>query len=296
MKEGDALEVCDGRGCTAAAEWLNSQNKTGSLVRLTSEIIHAPSEPWEWTVAVACGSLKGGRGDWLVEKAAELGAAALLPLLTTRSPTIAGSDRNSGSTSRGSRGGGGGGGRKGNTPNKKRGDSTDENDSSSSSSSSSGGEAAAAGGREARWHRVSLAAMKQCLRPRAMEIYSPCTVQDLCSKHLFINTTASVDIFEGEGRKRKRTTVAWVGTEGAPSIEQRAHDLLNSLQDHKDGVSIQQPRQGFLIIGPEGDLTTDELDMMTAVGVQGVGLGPLRLRTETAAIAMLSYARLMAPM
>jgi len=286
MKEGDALEVCDGKGCTAAAEWLNSQNKTGSLVRLTSEVIENSREPWEWTVAVACGSLKGGRGDWLVEKAAELGAAKLLPLLTTRSPTIAGSDRNSTSSSPGS--GSKNGGWKGNKPNKKRGDNTD------SSGGGGGGVDAAAGGREGRWHRVSLAAMKQCLRPRAMEIHAPCTIQDLCSKHLSIDTTTAIngaDIIE-EGQEIK-TTVAWVGTEGAPPIEQRAQELLNSLQGHKDGLSIQKPRQGVLIIGPEGDFTLEELDIMVTAGVQGVGLGPLRLRTETAAIAMLSYARLM---
>jgi hypothetical protein len=39
-------------------------------------------------VAVACGTLKGGRGDWLVEKVAELGGASLLPLLTDRSPEV----------------------------------------------------------------------------------------------------------------------------------------------------------------------------------------------------------------
>ena len=40
-------------------------------------------------VAVACGTLKGGRADWLVEKVAELGAKALIPLLTERSPEVA---------------------------------------------------------------------------------------------------------------------------------------------------------------------------------------------------------------
>jgi 16S rRNA (uracil1498-N3)-methyltransferase len=268
MKEGDILEVCDGRGCTAAAEWLNSQNKTGSLVRITSEITHAPRETWEWTVAVACGSLKGGRGDWLVEKAAELGATTLLPLLTTRSPTIAGSDRNdssgggkAGKSSKRKNGGGGGGG---------------ENDEADSS--------AAAGGREGRWHRVSLAAMKQCLRSRAMEIKTPCTVDQFCSQYLAIP--------DGEGIKQ--ITVAWVGTEGAPPIEQRARELLNSLnaQNNVDNISTEDtPRQGVLIIGPEGDFTAEELELMAEAGSVGVGLGPLRLRTETAAIAMLSYAR-----
>ena len=45
---------------------------------------------WQWEVACACGSLKGGRSDVLVEKCAELGAAAFTPVLTDRSPTIGG--------------------------------------------------------------------------------------------------------------------------------------------------------------------------------------------------------------
>ena len=34
----------------------------------------------DWDVVSAFGELKGGRGDWLVEKCAELGARALVPL------------------------------------------------------------------------------------------------------------------------------------------------------------------------------------------------------------------------
>lgn len=53
--------------------------------------LQAERVSWQWEVACACGSLKGGRSDWLVEKCAELGAATFTPLLTERSPTIGGS-------------------------------------------------------------------------------------------------------------------------------------------------------------------------------------------------------------
>jgi 16S rRNA (uracil1498-N3)-methyltransferase len=280
MKEGDVLEICDGCGGVAAAEWLNLQNKNGSLVRIISEVSIAPREPWEWTVAVACGSLKGGRGDWLVEKAAELGATTLLPLLTTRSPTIAGSDRND-SLQRG-------GSKAGKSTKKRKGEDND-NDAGKDDS------AAAVGGREGRWHRVALSAMKQCLRSRAMEIKAPCTVQELCSNYLSIDNINNEIAVSGVGGERKsKMTLAWVGTEGAPPIKTRARDLINSLNQQNNGdISMQKPRQGVLIIGPEGDFTADELEILAVAGVQGVGLGPLRLRTETAAIAMLSYARLL---
>ena len=41
----------------------------------------------------------------------------------------------------------------------------------------------------------------------------------------------------------------------------------------------------LVIVGPEGDFTTDELDMALSAGFKKVSLGPNRLRTETAALA-----------
>ncbi len=47
--------------------------------------------PWQgpkWEIVAACYSLKGGRADFLMEKAAELGAFAVRPILTVRSPYL----------------------------------------------------------------------------------------------------------------------------------------------------------------------------------------------------------------
>lgn len=52
-----------------------------------------------------------------------------------------------------------------------------------------------------------------------------------------------------------------------------------------------EPR--LLIIGPEGDFTMAELNLLTNHGAQLISLGPLRLRVETAALAMLSAAQLL---
>jgi 16S rRNA (uracil1498-N3)-methyltransferase len=43
-----------------------------------------------------------------------------------------------------------------------------------------------------------------------------------------------------------------------------------------------------LLIGPEGDWTLDELELLVQTGAVPVGLGRLRLRTETAAISLLA--------
>lgn len=51
--------------------------------------LEAPVQhPWvgpRWVLAVGCTTLKGSRADWLVEKATELGAAEIVPLVTQRS-------------------------------------------------------------------------------------------------------------------------------------------------------------------------------------------------------------------
>ena len=44
-----------------------------------------------------------------------------------------------------------------------------------------------------------------------------------------------------------------------------------------------------LLVGPEGDFTTDEVNLFTGNGFTGVSLGNHRLRTETAAIAAAAY-------
>jgi len=54
---------------------------------------HIPWSGPKWVVAAACLTLKGGRTDWLVEKATELGAHSLLPLITARSQTGTNKDK-----------------------------------------------------------------------------------------------------------------------------------------------------------------------------------------------------------
>jgi 16S rRNA (uracil1498-N3)-methyltransferase len=48
----------------------------------------------------------------------------------------------------------------------------------------------------------------------------------------------------------------------------------------------------LLLVGPEGDWTVQEVQALQAAGALPVGLGPQRLRVETAALALLSAAML----
>ena len=55
-----------------------------------------------------------------------------------------------------------------------------------------------------------------------------------------------------------------------------------------DELAANRPPSVSLLIGPEGDLTPTELDAAYAAGAIGVNMGPLVLRTDTAALFGLS--------
>ncbi|GMH32686.1 hypothetical protein BSKO_00520 [Bryopsis sp. KO-2023] len=89
LKVGDKVELCDGRGGVAQGQ-IAHFDKSCTKVQCSDE---PHIQPWvgpKLELAVACGGLKGGRGDWLVEKATELGAFSLIPLLSSRSQIVGG--------------------------------------------------------------------------------------------------------------------------------------------------------------------------------------------------------------
>jgi len=72
LRDGARLTICDGRGGRAAAEL-----RADGLVLLEAAAVVAPKRPELW---LAFAPLKGDRGDWLVEKAVEIGVDVLVPL------------------------------------------------------------------------------------------------------------------------------------------------------------------------------------------------------------------------
>lgn len=107
LREGDRIELCDGRGWVTTAQIAELGDRAGAVVHaLDPGPLLVPRTGWQWEVACACGSLKGGRSDWLVEKCAELGAAAFVPLLTQRSPNIGSADPGGGDGGKAERRGG----------------------------------------------------------------------------------------------------------------------------------------------------------------------------------------------
>ena len=251
---------------------LQSGARPGAVCAVTLE--QARILPWagaRWTVAAACGSLKGGRADWLVEKASELGAFALLPLLCERSPAVGRGD--AGDTATGAGAG------------------------ADDGSTGAGGQGRSGGGRGGRWERLAVAASKQCLRPHALRILPPLPVAQLAAQLRDGSAGAAqarlqADAAAAAWARRGRSGGAWVGegralaqlallaTAGAPPMAE-----VLSLAG---GAALRQG--GLLIVGPEGDFTAAEKEALLGAGARAAGLGPLRLRVETAAMAALALA------
>ena len=63
------------------------------------------------------------------------------------------------------------------------------------------------------------------------------------------------------------------------------------IEDALSNPSIK-PDKVQILIGPEGDFSPKESEMLKNMGAIPISLGDMRLRTETAAIAALSYLRL----
>ncbi len=75
-------------------------------------------------------------------------------------------------------------------------------------------------------------------------------------------------------------------------IEEKYIAHLND-SDQKSFEDLRKNKGEYLIlIGPEGDFSKEEVDLVSAVGFQSLSLGPSRLRTETAGIVACMYLNL----
>ncbi|KAJ1293769.1 hypothetical protein BS78_01G094300 [Paspalum vaginatum] len=107
-----------------------------------------------------------------------------------------------------------------------------------------------------RLQRLVLAAVKQCQRLHEMSLKPPIQIS-----HLLPVVSES--------------KLAFLASAEAPP-------LLRVLPKSSSEQS------GLLIVGPEGDFTEEEVHALKSAGATPIGLGPCRLRVETATISLLS--------
>jgi 16S rRNA (uracil1498-N3)-methyltransferase len=112
--------------------------------------------------------------------------------------------------------------------------------------------------RLARWRRLAVAAAKQSLAPHPIEVRGPLSLAEMV-------------------RTIPPRTLALVCAEGGAPL----------------GSAICRARLRAILIacGPEGDFAPEERAALAAAGFTPAGLGPRRLRSETAALAALAIAR-----
>jgi 16S rRNA (uracil1498-N3)-methyltransferase len=119
---------------------------------------------------------------------------------------------------------------------------------------------AAAESRRVRWQRIADEAARQCGRADVPAVHA---VQGLLEAARALPPTTRVLLLDEE--------------EKALGLAQAA--------------SVDAPAPLALVIGPEGGLERAEVDALRALGAVSVSLGPLVLRTETAALAALAVLR-----
>lgn len=206
LKAGDRVTVFNGQGGEATAEIVSTSKAalqlrslhTGKTPPLTCEITLGQAIP------------KGKNMELIIEKATELGAARIVPLLSER--TVVACDA---------------------------------------------GEALK---KKQKWQRVAIEASKQCGQNWLPAVLTPQTPKE------FFNGGHGFDLM----------LIA--------SLQPDAQPLKKVLAD----FGAERPRRVLILVGPEGDFTPAEISLAKAHGCQPITLGPIILRTETAALYCLS--------
>ena len=72
------------------------------------------------------------------------------------------------------------------------------------------------------------------------------------------------------------------------SLQSDSRYLRTLLEDYAAVKRGAKPASALILVGPEGDFTPAEIGLAKSAGCRPITLGPIVLRTETAAIYCLS--------
>ncbi len=203
---GDRVVVFNGRGVEATVE-IKSATKNGVELRTLHS---AKTPPLPCAITLGQAIPKGKNMDLIVQKATELGAAAIAPLLSER--TVIQSD------------------------------------------------AGDAEKKQQKWQAVAIEAAKQCGQNWLPTVHKPVSPKE------FFN-------------ERQRFDLMLIASLQSDSLH------LKKLLAESAG---KPPGSALVLVGPEGDFTPAEIGLAKSNGCRPMTLGPIVLRTETAAIYCLS--------
>jgi 16S rRNA (uracil1498-N3)-methyltransferase len=205
MQPGDRLTAFNGKGEEATAEIVRVTKGEPELRVISS----GRTSPLEFALTLGQAVPKGKNMDLIIEKATELGAAAIQPLLSAR--TVAQYEEGEGER------------------------------------------------KAQKWQRVAIEASKQCGQNWLPTVHVPRSLKD------FFHAPPPFDLL----------LIA--------SLQPDARPLKSVL-----ALQADRPRSALVLVGPEGDFTPAEISLAKSHGCHPISLGPIILRTETAAIYCLS--------
>jgi len=206
MNPGDKAVVFNGRGVEATVEVTEITRKAVTLRKL----LHAKSAPIACQITLAQAVPKGKNMDLIVQKAVELGASAICPLLSERTVIQVGEDD--------------------------------------------------ASRKQQKWQAVTIEAAKQCGQNWLPKVELPRSPKEFFSQSV----------------RHDLMLIA--------SLQPDAMHLKKLLAE----TAGKTPKSVLILIGPEGDFTPAEIALAKSHGCRPITLGPIVLRTETAAIYSLS--------
>ena len=206
MKAGDRATVFNGQGAEATVEFAAVDKGRIALKKISA----AKSSPLLCQITLGQAIPKGKNMDLIVEKATELGAAAIVPLLSER--TVVRCD-------------------------------VDEFVA-----------------KRDKWQRVAIEAAKQCGQNWLPTVAKPQTPKE----------------FFQSGEKFDLLLVA--------SLQPDSRHIKQVLAE----AAVKRPARVLVLVGPEGDFTPAEVNLAKNAGCRPITLGPIILRSETAAIYCLS--------
>jgi 16S rRNA (uracil1498-N3)-methyltransferase len=226
LKRGDTTILFNGQGREITAEIADIERGEIRLRKLRET--EAPPPRSRITLGQAIP--KGKNMDLIVQKAVELGAAEIAPIISERTIVDLGP--------------------------------------------------AAARQKQAKWQQVAVEAAKQCGQNWLPHVRTPCSFED------FFSNVATVS--------DQRQHYEDFGAHRAPLQQLRLIGSLSDAQHLKKVMADYSmehstpPASVLMMIGPEGDFTSEELALAKNHGCIPITLGPIVLRVETAAIYCLS--------